>query len=234
MAPPSGGILTVSFDDKTDHSLGSEAFHLPLLSSPSRSFSDGGAPVVVSTTRPPEPDNKPWKHWSTGALEARIVDELPAHALSSGWNDEPSCKPHDHATSKPKPKPKSKFAFGGGNAVAPEPPKNFNEQERERREKNLTGSVRARKNSLTIAGGSNFGVLSIYSMKASRLFLSHCWRNIAMKPRKEEMFSHLTESVRIPSTPLLLYAPLRRRLKLTRPRKIAGFGLKGNFRLDVC
>ena len=192
MAPPSGVISGIY--DKNDQSLGSGAFQLPLLSSPLGSFSDEGVPVVST---PPEPD-KP--------LETRIV-ELPSHA-SSGWNEEPSCKSHDDAICSIS-KPKSKFAFGGGNAVAPEPPSNFNKQERERREKNYKRSA-SRKNSFIIEGGSNFGEIPV-SLKATRLFLSHCWRNVAMKPRKEVMFSHLTERVRIPSTPLLLYAPPHRR-----------------------
>ena len=85
-------------------------------------------------------------------------------------------------------------------AVAPEPPLDeatdfVAQQEREQREKNFAAAAATL--SLGMSSNREITGLRTTSLKATRLFLSHCWRDVDIKTQKEEMFSHLTKKARL-------------------------------------
>ena len=77
----------------------------------------------------------------------------------------------------------------------------FRTKEARRRSRNLNLSIRKSASNLTKRDSAR---VLVTSLKATQLFLSHCWRNVDIKPQKEEMFSYLTEKAR-----RLQYLPVR-------------------------
>ena len=70
----------------------------------------------------------------------------------------------------------------------------FRNKEAKQREINVRASVGK---SIFRANEEGSSAVIVTSLGAQRLFLSHCWRNVDLKLKKNEMFSHLTEKARL-------------------------------------
>ena len=157
-----------------------------MFSSPGRSFHANGAAALQAPHLlfPPDHDEQ--------LVQASRIVEIPE--ISAGTTINTTSLNSTAAVSSP-----ICESFHGG-AVAPESPPDeatdFVAQEREQRENNFAAASATL--SLGMSSNREITGLRTTSLKATRLFLSHCWRDVNIKTQKEEMFSHLTKKARLP------------------------------------
>ena len=81
----------------------------------------------------------------------------------------------------------------------------FRNKEAQQREENVRVSISCKGVLKATSNKEGSPAVVVTSLLAHKHFLSHCWRNVDLKHRKNDMFSNLTEKARLPMMRYYMY-----------------------------